>query len=42
VGLLRHRRDVARLRPVMALSIGAALLHGALMIAAFVAIARLR
>lgn len=42
-GLLwQHRRQVARLRPVMALSIGAALAHGALLTAAFVAIARLR
>jgi len=33
---------VARLRPVMRLSIAAALLHGGLLTAAFVAVARLR
>jgi len=40
--LLRHARQPQRLRPVMALSIAAAVLHGGLLTAAFVAIARLR
>jgi 1,4-dihydroxy-2-naphthoate octaprenyltransferase len=40
--LWRHRHQVARLRPVMRLSIAAALLHGGLLTAAFVAVARLR
>lgn len=42
LGLALRARQVARLRPVMALSIAAAVLHGALLTAAFVAIARLR
>lgn len=41
-GLIRNRRQVDRLRPVMALGIAAALLHGSLLTGAFMAIARLR
>lgn len=40
--LLRRARQPQRLRPVMALSIAAAVLHGGLLTAAFLAIARLR
>lgn len=40
--LVRHARQVDRLRPAIALSIAAATLHGALLTAAFVAVARLR
>lgn len=40
--LLRHARDVRRLRPVIAFTIAAAVLHGVLLTAAFVAVARLR
>lgn len=42
VGLLRHARNVGRLRGVIALSIAAAVAHGLLLTGAFVAIARLR
>lgn len=42
LGLWRHRRTPAQLRPVIGLTIAAALLHGSLLTAAFVAIARLR
>lgn len=41
-GLWRHAEDPSRLRPVLALTIAAALVHGLLLTAAFVAIARLR
>jgi 1,4-dihydroxy-2-naphthoate octaprenyltransferase len=40
--LARHASQVSRLRPAIALSIAAAVLHGALLTAAFVAVARLR
>lgn len=42
VMLAQRARQVARLRPVIALSIAAAVLHGLLLTAAFVAIARMR
>jgi 1,4-dihydroxy-2-naphthoate polyprenyltransferase len=40
--LWRHAGEVARLRPAIALAIAAAVLHGLLLTAAFVAVARLR
>ena len=40
--LWRHAEAVQRLRPVMALTIAAAVLRGGLLTAAFVAVARLR
>jgi len=42
VALGRHANEVARLRPAIALTIAAAVAHGVLLIAAFVAIARMR
>ena len=42
LALWRRRRQGARLRPAMMLTIAAAALHGALLTSAFVAIARLR
>ena len=42
VGLLRHARQVERLRPAIGLSIAAATVHGGLLVAAFLAIARMR
>lgn len=41
-GLIRHAREPARLRPVIAGAIAAAVLHAGLMSAAFVVVARLR
>lgn len=42
LGLWRWRQQVHRLRPVLALTVAAALVHGVLLTAAFIAIARMR